>query len=388
MVLAAGFNTRSNLLFFVGYLLGGIFILSFIFAFRNMSRLHGKRNVEGITFQNETVTVELEMTSDSNASFIKIRDRFNPGSQDDQKKELFIYNLNKFGMKISYDAIAYRRGKFKIGPIEAESEFPFLLFTRKRVLNIYSDILVYPEIFDMKNFPLYEQIVTSSINKIITSVGGGNEFFGIRDYKSGDSMRTIDWKVSARMNQLVVKEFEKQLGHSTYILLDIAPGNNSGSSELSSFEKSVNIAGSVLKNRIDGIDNVGFIWDDQFILPESGKEQLYHILDKLAVVSIEKNDPLTKSYINAAKIIDPENILVIISRTIDENYLKYLNLLAAKKIRIIFIYVIPESFSKDITRENLTTDIKERFTEISLTGAKLYPYYRDDLISEIFNQGL
>jgi len=387
MVIVAGFNTRANLLFFTGYLLTGIFILSFIFSIRNISNLRVSRKIEKVTFQNEIVRVDLELYSDSPASFVKVRDQFTPASGDERIKDLFIYNLDKSRVRLSYEEKAVMRGRFKIGPVEAESDFPFLLFTRRRVLEEYSEILVYPEVTDMKGFPAYEQIITASVNKIITTIGGSNEFFGIRDYQTGDSMRSIDWKVSARMNQLVVKEFEKQLGYSTYLLFDVKREENSRERFNICFEKSVNIAASVLKNRIDNNDNVGFIWGDRYILPASGKEQLFQILNELALVNMVETDILEKSYINAVNIAEPENILIIISRNINARYLEFIKLLIAKKIRVIFIYLVPESFSGKLDKDPLSPEIHLRFKEILLTGATLYPYYKDDLISEIFNKG-
>jgi hypothetical protein len=46
------------------------------------------------------------------------------------------------------------------------------------------------------------------------------EYHGLRDYRPDDSPRWIHWRTSARINQLMVKEFEQQNEQDLAILLD------------------------------------------------------------------------------------------------------------------------------------------------------------------------
>ncbi len=53
--------------------------------------------------------------------------------------------------------------------------------------------------------------------------GSGNELFGIREYRPGDSLRRIHWRSSARHGQLVVREYEPPGMRTVSILVDPAP---------------------------------------------------------------------------------------------------------------------------------------------------------------------
>jgi hypothetical protein len=53
--------------------------------------------------------------------------------------------------------------------------------------------------------------------------GYGNELFGIREYRAGDSLRRIHWRSSARHGELVVREYEPPGIQSLSIILDPAP---------------------------------------------------------------------------------------------------------------------------------------------------------------------
>jgi uncharacterized protein (DUF58 family) len=53
--------------------------------------------------------------------------------------------------------------------------------------------------------------------------GAGNELFGIREYRPGDSLRRIHWRTSARRGELVVREYEPPGIQTVGIVLDPAP---------------------------------------------------------------------------------------------------------------------------------------------------------------------
>ncbi|TMG63072.1 MAG: DUF58 domain-containing protein [Chloroflexi bacterium] len=53
--------------------------------------------------------------------------------------------------------------------------------------------------------------------------GSGNELFGIREYRPGDSLRRIHWRSSARHGELVVREYEPPGLQTLAIYLDPEP---------------------------------------------------------------------------------------------------------------------------------------------------------------------
>lgn len=53
--------------------------------------------------------------------------------------------------------------------------------------------------------------------------GSGNELFGIREYRAGDSLRRIHWRSSARHGELVVREYEPPGVRMLNVVLDPEP---------------------------------------------------------------------------------------------------------------------------------------------------------------------
>ena len=57
---------------------------------------------------------------------------------------------------------------------------------------------------------LTQQVRVREVESVLTATrpGHGNELYGVREYRSGDALRRIHWKTSARRGELVVREFE------------------------------------------------------------------------------------------------------------------------------------------------------------------------------------
>jgi len=61
--------------------------------------------------------------------------------------------------------------------------------------------------------------------------GTGLEFDQIREYQVGDDVRFIDWKSSARMNKLLIKEYIEERSRNIVIALDISRSGDFSSQE-------------------------------------------------------------------------------------------------------------------------------------------------------------
>ena len=54
--------------------------------------------------------------------------------------------------------------------------------------------------------------------------GGGSELLDLRDYQPGDPPKMIAWKVSARRDKLITKEFENDVPVRCVLFLDTSEG--------------------------------------------------------------------------------------------------------------------------------------------------------------------
>lgn len=155
--------------------------------------------------------------------------------------------------------------------------------------------------------------------------GAGLEFDEVRAYQYGDDIRSIDWNVSARMNQLYVKIFREERELSLYVLLDLSGserfGDGQGSKWLTALELSALLGFCTLRNN----DRFGLLaFSDRAELhfpPAKGRN---HILKILGSVFTHQNQS-QKTSLNFAleqvrRSVKRRSLMFIISDFIDRDY--------------------------------------------------------------------
>ena len=89
--------------------------------------------------------------------------------------------------------------------------------------------------------------------------GTGLEFHQIRGYQQGDDIRTIDWKSSAKLNTIMVKEFIEQRERTILVALDTSLSQNYGSGSQLKYQLAKDIAAALVCIGEENKDNVGLV---------------------------------------------------------------------------------------------------------------------------------
>ena len=161
--------------------------------------------------------------------------------------------------------------------------------------------------------------------------GGGIEFSEVREYIPGDDVKRIDWNVSARHNNLFVKEFVEENELNVYLILDLSASNNFGfiKSKLElSFEVAVSLMFLALKNN----DKIGLgIFTDnleKFIPSKKGKRQVIRIIKQLIEHEPKsKKTDIMKSLSSLKNKLKRKSVIYIISDFMSDEYEKPLKFL-------------------------------------------------------------
>ena len=165
--------------------------------------------------------------------------------------------------------------------------------------------------------------------------GQGIEFSEIREYRPGDDVRSIDWKVTARFNHPYIKEFIEERDLQAYFVLDMS-GSGSFGNNITKKRKSLEVAASLMFAALRNNDKIGvFLFTDtieKFIPARKGKKHVLQSLSSIISFTPKSNTTnLELSLIQVSKILKKRSILFLISDFFDSsNYFQPLKILKQK----------------------------------------------------------
>lgn len=180
---------------------------------------------------------------------------------------------------------------------------------------------------------LVNELLTGNYHSIFK--GQGIEFSELREYRSGDDIRSIDWNVTARYNQPYVKEFVEERDLQVYFLLDMSASGNFGN-KIPKKRKALEIVASLMFAAFRNNDNIGIFLStdkiEKFIPARKGKKHVLQILS--SIISFQpksKNTNLKATLAQASQILKKRSILFILSDFFNsDDYLKPLKILRGK----------------------------------------------------------
>ena len=144
---------------------------------------------------------------------------------------------------ITYRLMPTVRGKHRFPVVELRIRSPLRLWWRKQNVSCETPVKVYPNFSPVAK---YIHLSTDTRNSFfgvrrLRRRGAGSEFHELRDYRSGDPMRQIDWRATARVRRLISREYQEEKDQRVVFLLDC--GRRMRSAEaggLSHFDESLN----------------------------------------------------------------------------------------------------------------------------------------------------
>lgn len=95
------------------------------------------------------------------------------------------------------------------------------IFRIKFRVSDHQKILVYPLIRDLSSVQFPKTVFEEAESIHSADLENAKIFSDVREYRSGDSMRHIHWKLSSKKNQLMTKEFEGSISNRTTIMMNV-----------------------------------------------------------------------------------------------------------------------------------------------------------------------
>lgn len=115
--------------------------------------------------------------------------------------------------------------------------------------------------------------------------GRGMAFSEVRQYQPGDEVRTIDWNVTARMNDAYVKVFTEERELTVMLLVDVSASEEFGSQARAKAETAAEVAAQIAFSAIANNDRVGLVLFsdrvEKVVPPRKGRKHVLRVVSDI-----------------------------------------------------------------------------------------------------------
>ncbi|MDY7108318.1 MAG: DUF58 domain-containing protein [Planctomycetota bacterium] len=146
-----------------------------------------------------------------------------------------------------------RRGEARFHQLRIWTSFPFGIIRKSLILSCEHHTLVYPRLYALRPRVLEAIAPAAAIGaKVSHHAGAGDDYFGLREFRPGDSMRHIAWKRLANREELVTIERTRPTPPKMRLVLNLSsPPATDGEGEASDTgrqleEEAISLAASII----------------------------------------------------------------------------------------------------------------------------------------------
>lgn len=155
--------------------------------------------------------------------------------------------------------------------------------------------------------------------------GKGMTFSEVREYQYGDSIKQIDWNVTARFNHPYIKVFEEERELTVILLVDVSASKTFGTNHQLKKDLIAEISAVLSFSAISNNDKIGVILFsdiiEKFIPPKKGKKHILRIISELLNFEPQSTGTnITEALKYFTNVVKKRTTAFLISDFIDKNY--------------------------------------------------------------------
>lgn len=121
-----------------------------------------------------------------------------------------------------YSVRPTERGVYTFGFLNIYVSTKLDLFKKRYRFDNQKEVPTYPSFIQMRKYELlaiHNKLHLHGLKKI-RRIGHTAEFEHIKEYILGDDIRTINWKATAKRNQLMVNQYQDEKSQNVYLIID------------------------------------------------------------------------------------------------------------------------------------------------------------------------
>ena len=197
-MILAGVNYQNSLVFALAFLLASLFMVTMFHTYRNLSGLVLQGGGGKATFAGDSAEFTLVLKRQGERMYEALHVGWN--KHDLCQVDLISHEETRPKCYVR----APRRGRFDPGRLLIETSYPLGFFRAWSWVDLAMSAVVYPKPIEGGVLPVSTS--DSEQGELVTR-SGAEDFYGLREYQPGDLVRHIAWRVYARSDTLMTKQY-------------------------------------------------------------------------------------------------------------------------------------------------------------------------------------
>jgi uncharacterized protein (DUF58 family) len=294
---------------------------------------------------------------------------------------------------IHYNLKPTERGVYLFGNVNVYASSPLQLATKKYILGEEKELKCYPSFLKLRAFNIkaFNNATISYGSKKVRRIGNSLEFEQIKEYVSGDDIRTLNWKSTAKRNQLMVNQYVEEKAQSVYAIIDKGRAMQMHFNELSLLDYAVNATLAISNIILRKQDKAGMLSFstklEDWVVAERRNSQMSLISEALHNIKTNFSESdFSTLYSVVKRKITHRSLLILFTNfeTIDglNRQLPYLRALAKNHLVLVV-------FFKNTALDSLTNEKVENIQEVydSIIAQK-FMYEKKRIVNELKKYGI
>jgi len=240
-----------------------------------------------------------------------------------------------------------RFGAFVLGPLLVRSRDRLGFTSWETRLGGREPLRVYPKVETLHALLAPHETQAYVGNQVSRTKSEGVEFADIRDWTPGDRVRKINWRASARRpGGLLVNEQHPERNTDVVLFLDTFADVESDD-DRGTFDMTVRAATSLAHLYLQRKDRVGLVsfgGSLSWLMPASGTQQLYRIVDSLLQMNIVLSFASKGVDILPPRTLPPRALVIALSPLLDARSAAALLDLRARGFDLVVVEISPVPF--------------------------------------------
>ncbi len=266
--------------------------------------------------------VEIVLETGKKPCYVEIRDSYPPEFQT--SKDTLIVQLPPHSSHVlTYNIKPDRRGIFDWGSIYVRQRGSLGLACSQWQAKDSQKVAVYPDLIALRALTIKLAQESAGAIRQRRRLGMGTEFAELRDYRTGDDPRLIDWKATARRDRPLLRVLEPEQEQTLIILLDRGRLMTAKVEGLTRFDHGLNALLALATAGLHRGDRVGVgVFDREmycWIPPERGQHRLPKLIEQLTQIEPQLLEP---DYMSAVgRVVQQQNrraLVVVLTDIIDD----------------------------------------------------------------------